>query len=84
MLNQFAVEILTLPVNQCHSHLIQIPEGMLSRSFGVPSRRDGPPSIWDTHGIAGNVQMRLYQHLILINLINGAHRSRFIIYSGEK
>ena len=32
-----------------------IPEGMLSRSFGVPSRREGPPSIWDTHGKSGNV-----------------------------
>ena len=32
-----------------------IPEGMLSRSFAVPSRREGPPSIWDTHGISGNV-----------------------------
>ena len=32
-----------------------IPEGMLTRSFGVPSRREGPPSIWDTHGISGNV-----------------------------
>ena len=32
-----------------------IPEGMLSRSFGVPSRREGPPSIWDTHGFSGNV-----------------------------
>ena len=41
----------TLPVNQCHSHLIQ----MLSRSLGMPSRREGPPSIWDTHGISGNV-----------------------------
>ena len=30
-----------------------IPEGMLSRSFGVPSRREGPPSIWDTHGFFG-------------------------------
>ena len=30
-------------------------EGMLSRSFGMPSRREGPPSIWDTHGTSGNV-----------------------------
>ena len=28
---------------------------MLSRSIGMPSRRDGPPSIWDTHGKTGNV-----------------------------
>ena len=32
-----------------------IPGGMLRHSFGVPSRREGPPSIWDTHGISGNV-----------------------------
>ena len=32
-----------------------IPGGMLSRSFGMPSRRDGPRSIWDTHGKSGNV-----------------------------
>ena len=32
-----------------------IPEGMLSRSCGMPSRREGPPSIWDTHGTSGNV-----------------------------
>ena len=31
------------------------PEGMFSRSIGMPSRREGPPSIWDTHGISGNV-----------------------------
>ena len=32
-----------------------IPEGMLSRSTGMPSRREGPPSIWDTHGFSGNI-----------------------------
>ena len=32
-----------------------IPGGMLSRSVGMPSCREGPPSIWDTHGISGNV-----------------------------
>ena len=30
------------------------PGGMLSRSLGM-SRKNGPPSIWDTHGISGNV-----------------------------
>ena len=48
-----------------------IPEGMLRHSFMVPSRREGPPSIWDTHGTSGNVflsiQMRHHQHLILKN-----------------
>ena len=32
-----------------------IREGMLRHSFVTPSRREGPPSIWDTHGISGNV-----------------------------
>ena len=32
-----------------------VPGGMLSRSIGMPSRNDKPPSIWDTHGISGNV-----------------------------
>ena len=31
------------------------PEGMLRHSFVTPSRREGPPSIWDTHGISSNV-----------------------------
>ena len=47
-----------------HSHVTSQPVsfplhpvlgGMLSRSIGMPSRREGPPSIWDTHGISGNV-----------------------------
>ena len=32
-----------------------IPEGMLRHSFVTPSRREGLPSIWDTHGKSGNV-----------------------------
>ena len=31
------------------------PGGKLSRSTGMPSRREGPPSTWDMHGISGNV-----------------------------
>ena len=43
-----------------HSHVTSQPVsfppgGILSRSPGMPSRKDGPPSIWDTHGISGNV-----------------------------
>ena len=29
--------------------------GMLSRSLGMPSHKNGPPSIWDTHGTSRNV-----------------------------
>ena len=32
-----------------------IPGGMLSRCIGMPSRIEGPPNIWSTHGISGNV-----------------------------
>ena len=32
-----------------------IPEGMLRHSLVSPCRKEGPPSIWDTHGISGNV-----------------------------
>ena len=51
-------------VRSGHSHVasqpaffppFQNPGGMLRRSLGMPSRNDGPPSIWDTHGISGNV-----------------------------
>ena len=51
-------------VRSGHSHVTSqpvsfpphpVPGGMPSRSLGMPSRRDGPPSMWDTHGISGNV-----------------------------
>ena len=51
-------------VRSGHSHVTSQPVsfpphpilgGMLSRSLGMPSRNDGPPSIWDTHGTSGNV-----------------------------
>ena len=32
-----------------------IPEGMLKPSFVSPRRKEGPPSIWGTHGVSGNV-----------------------------
>ena len=32
-----------------------IPEGMLRPSFVSSRRKEGPPCIWDTHGISGNV-----------------------------
>ena len=32
-----------------------IPEGLLRPSFVSPCRKEGPPCIWDTHGISGNV-----------------------------
>ena len=54
----------TESVRSGHSHVTSqpvffplhpIPGQMLSHSFGMPGRRDGPPSIWDTHGKSGNV-----------------------------
>ena len=32
-----------------------IPEGMLRHSFIMSGRREGPPNMWDTSGISGNV-----------------------------
>ena len=54
MLNQYAVDNATLPVNH-NFPPFRDPGGMLSRSLGMPSRNDMPPSIWDTRGKSGNV-----------------------------
>ena len=71
-------------VRSGHSHVASqpvsfrlhpVPGGMRSRSLGMPSRRDGRPSIWDTHGISGNIflqiQLRILQHPIRKNWIHG-------------
>ena len=51
-------------VRSGHSHVTSrpvsfpphpIPEGILRHSIIRQSRREGPPSIWDTHGKSGNV-----------------------------
>ena len=52
-----------------------IPEGMLRHSFVTRSRREGPPSIWDTHGFSGNVftnPTACLQHLIRKSQILGS------------
>ena len=75
-------------VRSGHSHVASqpvsfpphpVPGGMLSRSIGMPSRREGPPSIWDTHGISGIVFANpdaSSSAPFLKNRINGVHRSR--------
>ena len=55
MLNQYAVDNPHVASQPVFFPPHPIPEGMLSRFIGMPSRREGPPSIWDTHGISGNV-----------------------------
>ena len=55
MLSQYTVGNPTLPVNRRHFTPFQNPGGMLCLFLGMPSRREGPPSIWDTHGFSGNV-----------------------------
>ena len=45
-----------------------IPGGMLSRSIGMPSRREGPPSSWDIYRETFlQIQLRPLQHLIRRN-----------------
>ena len=56
------------------------PGGMLSTSTGMPSRKNGLPSILGHAWYIGKhflqIQMRLHQHLIPKNCINGIRRSK--------
>ena len=67
-----------------------IPEGMLRHSFVTPCRREGPPSIWDTHGTSGNVFCKS-RCVIFSTLSTGIESMEFIdqraapfVQSGEK
>ena len=67
-----------------------IPEGLLRPSFVSPRRREGPPSIWDTHGKSGNVfadpvasfSARYPQELNQWEYVN--RRAAPFIHSGEE
>ena len=53
-----------------------VPGGMLSRSR-MPSRIDGLPSIWDTHGISGNVFANPVASTLSAGIEPTEFRSRF-------
>ena len=55
MLNQYAVDYPTFPVNLRFSNLFEILAECYAVSVEMPSRSDRPPSIWDTHGKSRNV-----------------------------
>ena len=66
-----------------------IPEGMLRQSFVSPRRKEGPPSIWDTHGISGNVFAK--STCIFISSLSSriasmefVRRAAPFVHSGEK
>ena len=67
-----------------------IPEGMLRHSWVTPNRRKGPPSIWNTHGIPGNVFGRstnifissLSPRIASLEFID--RRAAPFVHSGEK
>ena len=79
MLNQFAVEILTLPVDQCHSHLIRYLKGC----WGILSYRRAAKKgrqAFGTHMAYRETflqsHLHLHQLLILKNCINGIRQSK--------
>ena len=61
-----------------------IPEGMLRPSFVSPCRKEGPPSIWDTHGISGNVFANPHASSSALNPWGQPLRNRFVCLQRRK
>ena len=70
---------------------LPILEGVLRHSFVSPRRKEGPPSIWDTHGVSGNVFANPLasssapypqERIESMEFVN--RRAAPFIYSGEK
>ena len=55
ILNQYAMDIHTLSVNQCLSHPIQFLVECSTVLWECRVAEKGPPNIWDTHVFSGNV-----------------------------
>ena len=74
MLNQFAVEIPTLPVDQCHSHLIRCLEKCCD-SLSYRRAAEKGRQAFGTHMVYREtflqIHLHLHQLLILKNYING-------------
>ena len=76
MLNQFAVEIPTLPVDQCLAHPIQILVECQAVLLECRAAEKGRQA-FGTHMVYREtflqIRMRHHQHPILKNCINGIH-----------
>ena len=79
MLNQYAVDIPTLPVNQCLSHLIQFVEecqAVLLECRAAEKGRQAFGTHMENRETFLQIQLRPLQHLILKNCINGIRQSK--------
>ena len=90
MLNQFAVEIPTLPVDQCHFHLIRYRKGCWGILSYRRAAKKGRQAFLGTHGFSGNVFFK--STCIFISSLSSRTesmgdnywRTNSHVYSGEK
>ena len=80
MLNQFAVEIPTLPVDQCHSHLIRYLEGCCDILSYRRTAEKGRQA-FGTHMLHRETFLQIHMHLASMEFVR---RTAPFIHSGEK